>query len=40
MRLAHDLGALDHHAFESAAHQVETAGRMTGGWLKQAGGPT
>lgn len=36
LRLAHELGHLDHRGYEHAARQLDEAGRMTGGWIKQA----
>ena len=36
LRVAHELGHLDHRGYEHAARQLDEAGRMTGGWLKHA----
>lgn len=37
LRIAHDLGHMDHRGYEYAARQLDEAGRMTGGWLKYKG---
>ena len=34
LRLAHDLRFVDTGAFTRACEQIDTAGRMAGGWLK------
>jgi hypothetical protein len=36
LRIAHELGHLDHRGYEHAARQLDEAGRMAGGWLKHA----
>ncbi len=36
LRVAHELGHLDHRGYEHAARQLDEAGRMTGGWIKHA----
>jgi len=36
LRIAHELGHLDHRGYEYTARQLDEAGRMTGGWLKHA----
>ena len=36
LRVAHELGHLDHRGYEYAARQLDEAGRMTGGWIKHA----
>ncbi|OED36241.1 hypothetical protein AB833_26750 [Chromatiales bacterium (ex Bugula neritina AB1)] len=35
LRIAHDRRALDHRAFDHATVQIDTTGRMIGGWLRQ-----
>jgi len=39
LRLAHDRRFLDHRSFSHACAEIETAGRMVGGWLRQASEP-
>ncbi|MBM4398611.1 MAG: diversity-generating retroelement protein Avd [Deltaproteobacteria bacterium] len=34
-RLAHDEGFLDHRGYEHVARNLDEAGRMLGGWIKQ-----
>ena len=34
LRLAHDLHSLDHRAFAHACAEIDTTGRMIGGWLR------
>jgi hypothetical protein len=34
LRLARDRRVLDHRAFAHACEQIDTAGRMVGGWLR------
>ena len=34
LRIAHQLGHLDHRGYEFAARQLDEAGRMAGGWIK------
>lgn len=34
LRLLHDEGHLDHRAFAHACAEIDTAGRMVGGWLR------
>ena len=36
LRICHELGHLDHKGYEYAARNLDEAGRMTGGWVKQA----
>lgn len=36
LRLLHDDGHLDHGAFAHACAEIDTVGRMVGGWLKHA----
>ena len=36
LRLAHELGHLDHRGYEYAVRELDEAGRMTGGWIKHA----
>lgn len=38
LRLAHDQRILDTQSFEAACADLDTAGRMTGGWLRHAQG--
>jgi len=35
LRICHRLGHLDHRGYEYAAHKLDEAGRMTGGWMRQ-----
>lgn len=35
-RLAHDEGFLDHRGYEHVARNLDEAGRMLGGWIRQA----
>jgi len=35
LRLAHDRALLDHAGYEHAARNIDKAGRMIGGWLRQ-----
>ena len=35
IRLSHELGHLPHAAYERAAVELNEAGRMIGGWIKQ-----
>lgn len=39
LRLAHDLQALDHRAFQYACAELDSAGRMVGGWLRHERAP-
>jgi hypothetical protein len=34
IRVAHDLGHLDHRRYEHAARAIDETGRLVGGWLK------
>ncbi len=34
LRIARDRGFLDRRSFENASKEIDTAGRMVGGWLK------
>lgn len=34
-RIAHDEGFLDHRGYEHVARNLDEAGRMLGGWIKQ-----
>jgi hypothetical protein len=36
LRIAHELGHLDHRGYEYAAFHLDEAGRMAGGWIKHA----
>ncbi len=36
LRLVHDQGHLDQRAFGHAVQQIDTVGRMIGGWLRYA----
>lgn len=38
LRIAHDLGHLDHKGYEYAARQMAEAGKMVGGWRKHQAG--
>jgi len=38
IRLAHDLGALDHGGYEHVARNLDELGRMVGGWRKEEAG--
>lgn len=35
LRLSHDEGYLDHRGFEHVARNVDEAGRMVGGWIRE-----
>ncbi len=39
LRLAHDQHLLDPRAFSFACGEIDTAGRMVGGWLRHDRGP-
>jgi hypothetical protein len=39
LRLAHELQAMDHRAFHHACAEIDTAGRMLGGWTRQQAAP-
>lgn len=39
LRICHQLGHLDHRGYEHASRELDEAGRMTGGWLKQQRAP-
>lgn len=34
LRIAHELGHLDHKGYEFASRRLDEAGKMTGGWMK------
>lgn len=34
LRIARDRGVLDRRSFDNACKEIDTAGRMVGGWLK------
>ena len=38
LRITHDLEYLDHRGYEVVARNLDEAGRMIGGWLKQQAG--
>lgn len=38
LRLAHDLGALDHGGYEHVSRNLDELGRMIGGWKKDEAG--
>jgi len=35
IRLCHELGSMDHRGFEHVMRNLDEAGRMIGGWIKQ-----
>ena len=35
LRVCHDLAYLDHRGYEHVARNLDEAGRMIGGWIKQ-----
>jgi len=40
IRLCHDLKHMDHRRYEHAARQIDTVGRLVGGWAKADQGVT